>query len=105
MTDITLYITDRKGEIHSLQAPTDMSLNLMEACKAADLPIDAFCGGMAMCATCQVYIESKHLLPGIGQDEEYMLHEANHVQPNSRLACQIPITAKLNGMRFRLAPE
>lgn len=28
--DITIYITDRLGNTHQVEAPTDMNLNLME---------------------------------------------------------------------------
>jgi len=31
MSDITLHVTDREGVEHSILAPTDMSMNVMEA--------------------------------------------------------------------------
>ena len=40
---------------------TDMSINLMELIKIHEIENDAsigVCGGMAMCASCQCYIES-----------------------------------------------
>ena len=56
MSDVTIKITDREGEVHEVQAPTDMAMNLMEVCKAYELPVEGTCGGMAMCASCQCYV-------------------------------------------------
>ncbi len=100
-----LTVIDREGISHSLEAPTDMGLNLMELCKAADLPVEGICGGMALCASCQVYIESAHDLLHRNEDEEAMLDQAFHVKRNSRLGCQIPLTDDLEGLIVRLAPE
>jgi 2Fe-2S ferredoxin len=38
-------------------------------------------------------------------DEEAMLSEAFYVKDNSRLGCQIPISADLDGLEVELAPE
>ena len=103
--DITIKITDREGEVHEVQAPTDMAMNLMEVCKAYELPVEGTCGGMAMCASCQCYVTSDTELPEMGQDEDMMLAEAFHVEDNSRLGCQIPITPELEGLEVTLAPE
>jgi 2Fe-2S ferredoxin len=105
MSDITVTVKDREGNIHELSAPTDMAMNLMELCKAYELPVDGTCGGMAMCASCQVYIEMQQALPEISDAEEAMLADAFHVKPISRLGCQIPILPEMNGMYFELAPE
>ena len=77
----------------------------MELCKAAELPVEGTCGGMALCASCQVYIESSHDLLERNDDEEAMLDQAFHVKPNSRLGCQIALTDALEGLIVRLAPE
>lgn len=105
MSDIQITIIDRQGKAHSIAAPTDMGMSLMEVCKAYDLPVLGTCGGMAMCATCQVYIESDHVLSNKSDDEEAMLAEAFYVKPNSRLGCQIPMEPELEGLKVRLAPE
>ena len=102
---ITLNIIDREGNLHSLEAPTDMNLNVMEVCKSYDLPVEGACGGMAMCATCQCYLESNHELPEQSDDELDMLDQAFFVKNNSRLGCQIPIEETINGIVLRLAPE
>jgi ferredoxin-2, mitochondrial len=102
---INLTIIDREGVSHHLEAPTDMNLNLMEVCKSYDLPVEGTCGGMALCASCQVYIESATPLNDLSYDEETMLDQAFHVKHNSRLGCQIPISNELDGLIVRLAPE
>jgi len=63
------------------------------------------CGGMAMCASCQCYVNSNHELPEMSPDEDLMLAEAFHVKDNSRLGCQIHINEALDGLEIELAPE
>lgn len=105
MSDIIIYIIDRFGSKHELLAPTDMNMNLMELCKSYELPVEGICGGMAMCASCQVYIYDKKFFGKRTKDEEIMLSEAFHVKENSRLGCQIFITKNLDKMIVELAPE
>ena len=103
--DIKIYLTDREGKRHELVAPTDMQINLMEICKAYELPVEGTCGGMALCASCQCYVESDHKLPKKSEDEEAMLSEAFYVKENSRLGCKIQMTPELEGLEIVLAPE
>ena len=77
----------------------------MELCKAMELPVEGVCGGMALCASCQIYIESDHDILKRNDDEQAMLDEAWHVEDNSRLGCQIPISEELEGLVVRIAPE
>jgi len=108
MLDITFHITDRDGMTHEVQAPTDMAMNVMEVVKGFELAPEGtigICGGMAMCASCQCYIESDHILPQQSDDELAMLSEAFFVKSNSRLGCKIQITEELDGLRLTLAPE
>ena len=103
--DINITIIDREGTTHAVEAPTDMAMNLMEVCKAYELPVEGTCGGMAMCASCQCYVLSDSTLPEMSDDEEAMLSEAFHVKENSRLGCQIFISSDLEGLKIELAPE
>ena len=105
MSDIRINVKDREGVMHELIAPTDMAMNLMEVFKAYELPVEGTCGGMAMCASCQCYIESNHELNEMQDDEEAMLSESFYVKDNSRLGCQIPITNELHGLEVELAPD
>jgi ferredoxin len=108
MQDINLKITDRNGNTHEVIAPTDMSMNLMEVIRSYELAEDGtigVCGGMAMCASCQVYIiEGKEKLLEMGEEEDAMLGEAFHVKENSRLGCQIHITPEINNLEVEIAP-
>lgn len=105
MNEITVTIIDREGVSHELKAPTDMQMNIMEVCKAYELPVLGECGGMAMCATCQCYLESDTELPEQSDDELDMLDQAFFVEENSRLGCQIHISEEIDGIVLRLAPE
>lgn len=73
---ITLTIIDREDKEHIIEAPTDMNFNLMEICKASELPVEGTCGGMALCSTCHIYIQTDHELPQLQDDEEDMLDQA-----------------------------
>lgn len=101
---IQVTVIDREGKAHLLDAPTDMNMNMMEICKAHELPVEGTCGGMALCASCQVYLESDTALPEQSDAELAMLDQAFHVRDNSRLGCQIRITEEINGLVVRLAP-
>ncbi|HYD68911.1 2Fe-2S iron-sulfur cluster-binding protein [Azospirillum sp.] len=69
--------------------------------------IEAECGGSCACATCHCYVEEEFLdrLAPPSQTEEEMLDStASERLPNSRLSCQIKVTAALDGLVVRL-PE
>lgn len=102
---IAITVIDREGASHLLEAPTDMNLNLMELCRMNDLGVEGTCGGMALCASCQVYIESDQALHSQTDAELDMLDQAFHVQPNSRLGCQIKLTNEIDGLVVRVAPK
>ena len=101
---ISITVIDREEKEHILEGPTDMSLNLMELCKAAELEVEGTCGGMALCASCHCYVMSEHELSKASDDEEDMLDQAFFVEDNSRLACQIKLENNLNGLVVKLAP-
>lgn len=100
---IKVTVVDRQGHEHVLDAPTDMNMNMMELCKSYGLPVEGTCGGMALCATCHMYVLSAHALHPRSDDEENMLDQAFFVKPNSRLGCQIKLTPDLDGLRVQLA--
>lgn len=108
MSDINIKITDRNGISHDVIAPTDMSMNLMEVIRSYELAEEGtigVCGGMAMCASCQVYIiNGTEKLPEMQDEEDAMLAEAFHVKNNSRLGCQLHITDELDGLEVQIAP-
>lgn len=108
MSDIKLNIKDRNGEVHKIDAPTDMSLSLMEVIKMYELAAEGtigICGGMAMCASCMCHIESKHEINLMGDEEDAMLSEVYTRKENSRLSCQIYISEEMDGMTLEIAQE
>ncbi|HUH36134.1 MAG TPA: 2Fe-2S iron-sulfur cluster-binding protein [Moheibacter sp.] len=109
MADVQITIIDREGTTHQVDAPTDMSMNVMELIRAYELAPEGsigICGGMAMCASCQCYVLSDNVdVPPMEDEEEAMLSEAFHVKENSRLSCQLHITEDLDGLVIELAPE
>jgi ferredoxin-2, mitochondrial len=101
---ISITVIDRASKEHKLEAPTDMNMNMMELCKSYELPVDGTCGGMAMCASCQMYILTDHVSTKRSDEEQAMLDEAWYVEDNSRLGCQINLTNDLDGLVVQLAP-
>ena len=102
---VKIKVIDRHGEEHDFEVPGDVGISLMELCKANDLPILATCGGMALCATCHVLVESETVLGQMGADEELMLDQVPNYKSNSRLACQIPVNESCDGLIVRIAEE
>ena len=62
--------------------------------------IVAQCGGACACATCHVYVAPRWMakLEPREDMEEGMLESAWEPRANSRLSCQIHITAALDGL-------
>jgi ferredoxin, 2Fe-2S len=62
--------------------------------------IEAVCGGACACATCHVYVDTGWFdkLDPKSADEDAMLDFASNLQPNSRLSCQIRVSAAIDGL-------
>ncbi|SHF77601.1 2Fe-2S iron-sulfur cluster-binding protein [Chryseobacterium sp. OV279] len=102
--EITITVKDQEGNIHELICPLEMGLSLKDICKAYELPMEAMCGGMVMCATCHCYILNEiAVLPEKGDMEEALLSELFTTTPASRLACQIQLTAAMDGLSIEIA--
>jgi 2Fe-2S ferredoxin len=90
---------EHNGTAHAVEVPRGMSV--MEAAVQHDIPgIDGNCGGACACATCHVYVDPAWL-EAVGpcdEVEQGMLEFSEDVRPNSRLACQIKVTADLDGL-------
>ncbi|NIB38514.1 (2Fe-2S)-binding protein [Pseudomaricurvus alkylphenolicus] len=66
----------------------------------------AECGGACSCATCHCYVDEawQQKIAGADEMEEEMLDAVMDQRPNSRLSCQIQVTADMDGLVIRL-PE
>ena len=97
MTKITFV--DHAGKSMTVEAEDGSTV--METAIRNDIPgIVAECGGSCACATCHVYVDDAWLekTGKAGPLEEDMLDFAFDVRPNSRLSCQITVTAELDGL-------
>lgn len=82
----------------------DIGSTVMETAVSNDVPgILATCGGSCACATCHVYVDPEwyQKLPPPALDELDMLDTAHDLQENSRLSCQIAVTAEIDGLIVR----
>jgi len=101
-----LTVVTRDGTAHDLNAENGFSV--MEVIRENGIDeLLALCGGCCSCATCHVYVDDAFLgaLPPLKGDEDDLLDSSDHRQPNSRLSCQLPMSATLDGMKVTIAPE
>src|SRR6187401_3614318 len=101
---VSLQVLDRDGAWHTIEVPGDLGLNVMEACKASDLPIKSICGGMGICGHCHVYVLTDQILPPISDQEVETLDKLTFIKSNSRLSCQIKVDHRIDGLKIHLAP-
>jgi ferredoxin len=93
---ITFEVQDREGHRRRIEVPEDINLNLMEVLRASEYPIEATCGGIALCATCYVeVVKGMERLDGPTDAELDMLDTLPSANLQSRLACQIKINDQL----------
>jgi len=105
MSEIIVTVQEPNGERTPLNVPSDMGLSLMEILKASEYPIQATCGGMALCATCHVEVLEGPELREPSDDEAYMLESLPISTHRSRLSCQIKVTPEIDGLVVRIAAE
>ena len=101
----TITFIEHDGTQHEVVATEGISV--MENAIQNGVPgIDADCGGQCSCATCHVYVKPDWFekTGAIGDMEESMLDLNPERQGTSRLSCQIPMTADLDGLTVDL-PE
>ncbi len=101
-----LIVTNREGETSDIEV--EDGLTVMEAIR--DNGFDellALCGGCCSCATCHIHIDPEFTakLPEMSEDEDDLLESSEHRNETSRLSCQVPLTAELDGLKVTIAAE
>ncbi len=101
-----LLVTTREGV--QTRVTGEAGVSVMEVIRDNDFDeLLALCGGSCSCATCHVYVDEAFLdrLSPVGEDENELLESSSHRKVNSRLSCQVPFGANLDGMAVTIAPE
>lgn len=84
-------------------------MSLMEVGRNKGVPgIIGDCGGGCSCATCHVYVDPQwqdRVGPADDIETATLDMVADQQRSNSRLSCQIVLSAELDGLRVSVAPE
>lgn len=107
MSAETVHITFRDPTGQETRVEARPGESLMQAAVRHRTPgIEAACGGSMVCGTCHVYVAEPWFsaLPAISPMEAEMHEYGVHVEATSRLACQIPVTAALEGAVIETPP-
>lgn len=101
-----LIVTDRSGVEHAIDGQDGLSV--MEIIRDAGMDeLLALCGGCCSCATCHVHVDpdfADKVVP-LGEDENDLLDSSDHRDETSRLSCQLPFSAALDGLKVTIAQE
>lgn len=100
---ITVILRDDRA----VTVPAKAGLSVMELIRNAGIDeVAALCGGSCSCATCHVYVEAgAEALPSMESHEAEMLEYSLYRQDNSRLSCQLTLSAAIQDLTVRVAPE
>ncbi len=101
-----LVVVNREGAETEIEAKAGLSV--MEVIR--DNGFDellALCGGCCSCATCHVHVDPAFAdsLPQMSEDENDLLDSSDHRNATSRLACQLHLTAAMDGLKVTIAEE
>ena len=102
----TVVYVDHAGTPYEVQAPLNKTL-MQVALDHAVPGILGDCGGSCSCATCHAYVDEPWAsrLPPRSESEQFMLEGVPDLRANSRLCCQIRMTAELEGVVVHLPEE
>ena len=101
-----LIVVTREGEEREIDG--EAGLSVMEVIRDAGIDeMLALCGGCCSCATCHVHVDPDFsgTLPPMSEDENDLLDSSSSRDANSRLSCQLPFGADLDGLKVRIAEE
>jgi ferredoxin, 2Fe-2S len=96
---VSINYIDNSGTRRTVDA--EPGSTVMETAIKHGVPgIEAECGGACACATCHVYVDEawREKTGAPSPMEEDMLDFGYDVRANSRLSCQIKVTAELDGL-------
>jgi 2Fe-2S ferredoxin len=93
---VTFLLPD--GSRHVCDAASGSSM--LEAARRLGLAVEGACGGSMACATCHVHVDPHWYdrLDPPSAEEEDMLDLAPSLCPTSRLACQIRLAPRHDGL-------
>ncbi|WP_372916555.1 2Fe-2S iron-sulfur cluster-binding protein [Sandarakinorhabdus sp.] len=77
---------------------------LLDVAQAHDQPLEGTCEGAMACSTCHVHLVGGDLdkLPAPSEEEEDMLDFAAGANRQSRLACQVKLTADIHSLDVKI---
>jgi 2Fe-2S ferredoxin len=100
---VTFLLPD--GSRHACDAALGSSM--LEAARRLGLAIEGACGGSMACATCHVHVDALWYdrLDPPSAEEEDMLDLAPSLCATSRLACQIRLAQRHDGLTVSVPPS
>ncbi|MHB8286675.1 MAG: 2Fe-2S iron-sulfur cluster-binding protein [Caulobacteraceae bacterium] len=104
MANMTVVLLDGREQVIAAEP----GRSVMAVIKRAGIyDLQALCGGCCSCATCHVHVDPAYLhrLPPMTEDEDALLDSSDERTETSRLSCQVPFEASLDGVRVTIAKE
>ncbi len=101
-----LVVVSRDGSEREVEAQPGLSV--MEIIRDAGFDeLLALCGGCCSCATCHIHVDAAFAdkVEPMSEDENDLLDSSSHRDATSRLSCQVPFSADLDGLRVTIAAE
>jgi ferredoxin, 2Fe-2S len=101
-----MIVVSRDGSEREVEGQAGLSV--MEIIRDAGFDeLLALCGGCCSCATCHIHIDPAFAdkVAPMGEDENDLLDSSSHRDATSRLSCQVPFSAELDGLKVTIAAE
>jgi ferredoxin, 2Fe-2S len=101
-----MIVVSRDGSEREVEGQAGLSV--MEIIRDAGFDeLLALCGGCCSCATCHIHIDPAFAdkVAPMGEDENDLLDSSSHRDATSRLSCQVPFSADLDGLKVTIAAE
>ena len=100
MIPVTVVAADGGSSV----IPGAEGARLLDVLQAAGEPLEGTCDGDMACATCHVIVAAEDFarLPPASEEEEDLLDLARDATRNSRLSCQIRLSAAVGSITVRV---